>query len=228
MQLGDADPRLDPQRRVEIGERLVEQIDLGRAHDGPANGDALALAARQLSRLAVEIGRQLQHPRHFLGPRPPLGLGHAREPQAHGHVVGDGHVRIKGVGLEDHGHAALGRRHVGETPVAEIDVAFRAVLEAGDHPKKRRFPAAGRADEYDELAVRDGQVDAAQRLEASEQALRTPSSRICTIVSPSAAPIGALQLVYLFAKCRACQSRLWRRLVSAGKRARSGAGRAAA
>ena len=41
---------------VEVGQRLVEQEDLRVAHDGAAHGDALALAARELARVAVEQG----------------------------------------------------------------------------------------------------------------------------------------------------------------------------
>ena len=40
---------LHPQRRVEIGERLVEQERRRLAHDGAADGDALALAAGKLA-----------------------------------------------------------------------------------------------------------------------------------------------------------------------------------
>ena len=54
MRVGDA------QRGVEVGQRLVEQEDLGVAHDGAADGDALALAARQRLGQAVEIFGQLQ------------------------------------------------------------------------------------------------------------------------------------------------------------------------
>ena len=45
VQLGDLDAGLDAQLGIEIGERLVEQEDVRIAHDGAADGDALALAA---------------------------------------------------------------------------------------------------------------------------------------------------------------------------------------
>ena len=44
----------DAQLGIEVGERLVEQEDLRIAHDRAAHGDALALAARELARIAVE------------------------------------------------------------------------------------------------------------------------------------------------------------------------------
>ena len=49
------------ERRVEVGQRLVEQEHLRVAHDGAADGDALALAAGELRRLAVEQLLELQH-----------------------------------------------------------------------------------------------------------------------------------------------------------------------
>ena len=60
MQLGELDAHLNAQRGVEIGQRLVEQEDLRLAHDGAADGDALALAAGELAGLALEQRLELQ------------------------------------------------------------------------------------------------------------------------------------------------------------------------
>jgi hypothetical protein len=46
----DFGTHLDAQFGIEIGERLVEQEDARLAHQRPAHGDALALAAGQLAR----------------------------------------------------------------------------------------------------------------------------------------------------------------------------------
>ena len=54
VQLLDLQPRLRAQLGVEVGQRLVEQEHLRLAHDGAAHGHALALAARELARLALE------------------------------------------------------------------------------------------------------------------------------------------------------------------------------
>ncbi|MNT71509.1 hypothetical protein D3C72_2100020 [compost metagenome] len=45
VQFGDFEPHVDAQGGVEIGQGLVEQEGLGLAHNGPADGDALALTA---------------------------------------------------------------------------------------------------------------------------------------------------------------------------------------
>ena len=57
----DLGPHLHAQLGVEVGQRLVEQEDLGIAHDGAAHRDALALAARELLRLAVEQLGDVEH-----------------------------------------------------------------------------------------------------------------------------------------------------------------------
>ena len=60
-QLLDLGAHLHAQLRVEVGQGLVEQEHLGIAHDRPAHGDALALAARKLARLAPEQSLDVQN-----------------------------------------------------------------------------------------------------------------------------------------------------------------------
>ena len=51
---------LDAQLGIEIAQRLVEQERLGLLDDGAADGDALALAARELVGPALQQMRDLQ------------------------------------------------------------------------------------------------------------------------------------------------------------------------
>ena len=60
MQGLDLGAHLHAQLGVEIAEGLVEEEDLGIAHDGPAHGDALALAAGELAGKAVQQRLQAQ------------------------------------------------------------------------------------------------------------------------------------------------------------------------
>jgi hypothetical protein len=66
----------------------------------------------------------------------------AGDAQAVAHVVAHGHVREEGVVLEDHRGAAPVRRDVVDPPAAEHDVAGVGVVEARDHPQRRRLAAA--------------------------------------------------------------------------------------
>ena len=89
----------------------------GFAHDGAADGDALALAAGELRRLAVEQRPELQHVGGALGALLDVGTvmpGHA---QAEADVLRDRHVRIERIGLEHHGDAAVGGLHIASSRV---------------------------------------------------------------------------------------------------------------
>ena len=83
----------------------------------------------------------------------------------------DGHVRVERVALEHHRDVAVARRQVRDRAAADSDVAARDLLEAGDHPQRRRLAAAGRADQDQELLVADGQVDAGDRPDVAEPLL---------------------------------------------------------
>ena len=163
-QLRDLDPRGHPQRRVKVRERFVEQIDLGVAHDGPADGDPLALPARQRLGQAVQIGRQLQHLARALGRLADLVPGLARDLEGKGHVVAHRHVRIERVGLEHHRDAALAGRDVVHHLPVDFQRAAGDLFQPRDHPQQGGFAAARRTDENDEFARADIKVDIAQHL----------------------------------------------------------------
>ena len=93
-----------------------------------------------------------------------LVLREALEPQPERHVLVHRHVRVERVVLEHHRHVAVLRRDVVDHLAVDRDLAAGDVLEAGDHPQRRRLAAAGRADQHHELLVGDVEIDAAHRL----------------------------------------------------------------
>ena len=147
--------------------RLVEQKYFRLPHDGAAHRDALALAAGELPRLAVEHRADFENARGFLDAGVDLGLRHAAVAQAIGHVVVDAHMRIERVILEHHGDVALGRLDLVDDAPADVDLAAGDGLEPRDHPQQRGLAAAGGADQHAELAVADLQADALDRLKAA-------------------------------------------------------------
>ena len=138
----ELDAHLDPERRVEVGERLVEQEHLGRPHDRAADRDPLTLAAGKGARLAVEELLELQDACRLEHLGVALGLGHARKPKREAHVVAHGHVRIERIGLEHHREPALGRRHVVDPLAVDHQVARGDLLEPRDHAQQGRLAAA--------------------------------------------------------------------------------------
>ena len=110
-------------------------------------------------RPAVEIVGQVQHPRRVRDLLLDDLLALARHLQREGDVLAHRHVRIERIGLEHHRQPALGRRLVGHVRAVELDDAGRRVLEPGDQPQQRGLAAARGADEDDELAVLDVEVD---------------------------------------------------------------------
>ena len=54
------------------------------------------------------------------------------------------------------------------TLAVEPDLAGARLLQPGDDAQQRRLAAAGRADEDDELAVRDVEVDVVEHLDRAE------------------------------------------------------------
>ena len=106
---------------------------------------------RPSSRIEVE---HLGDPR-----RCDLALCDALQLQPEADVLGNRHVREERVVLEDHVHVALRRRHVRDVLALEQDPALCRVLEAGDHPQRRRLAAAARAEQREELAGGDLERD---------------------------------------------------------------------
>ena len=107
VQLGDLVAHLDAQGGIKVRQRLVEQKRRRIAYDGPADGDPLALAARQVLGPPIKVRVQLQCVRSSVHLRVDFGLGCARSLERKAHVVAHRHVRIQRVGLKHHRQPAL-------------------------------------------------------------------------------------------------------------------------
>ena len=119
MELGELEPHLHPELGVEVGERLVEEEDLGVAHERAADRDPLALAAGELRRLAVHQRVELQEGRDLVGLLGDLALRGAGDIEAEADVLPHGHVRVERVGLEDHRDLPPRRRHAGDVAAGD-------------------------------------------------------------------------------------------------------------
>ncbi len=159
LQRGDLGAGLHAQLRVEVRQRLVHEEHLRLAHDRPAHRDALALAAGERLRLAVEVLLEVEDLRRLADPLGDLVLGLAGDLQREAHVLADRHVRVERVVLEHHRDVAVLGGQVRDVALADADRAAVDVLEPGEHPQRGRLAAAGGADEDEELAVADLDVE---------------------------------------------------------------------
>jgi hypothetical protein len=160
VQLGDLDRGLAAQGGVEVGQRLVEQEHLGRSHDGAADRHPLALAAGQLAWRALQVRHEvedLRGPLDLVADRRGIGLG---ELEREAHVLEHAHVRVQRVALEHHREVALAAGSVVMSRPSSSSVPPSIASRPAISRSSVDLPQPGRADEDDELAALDRQVDA--------------------------------------------------------------------
>src|SRR5207253_10208943 len=157
---------------VEVGQRLVHQERLRLADDRAPHRDALPLPARQLGRPALQHLVEAENACDLLDSPALLRLRDLSHAEPEDEVLVHGLVRVERVVLEDHRDVALARGQVVDDAIADPDLAVGDLLEPGDHPERRRLAAPRRADEDDELALRDLEVEIVDRQRAAAVLLR--------------------------------------------------------
>ena len=193
VQVLDLGAHRDAQLGVEVRERLVEEEDLRVAHDRPAHGDALALAAGELARVAVEQRRSGR------GSRRRAARGRRSRPWARSSASarrpccrrrsGAGRARSSGTPSRCPAPWAAGRSPPGRRSRSRPEVTCS---RPGQHPQQRRLAAARGTDEHDELAF----LRCRSRRRAGSRRCR----RTCAGCESSPPPCGALPPVVV---CRA-------------------------
>jgi hypothetical protein len=147
---------------VERTERLIEQQDFRIACQRPGERDPLALAARQLRRIAITKPRQLYEFEQFGDARGDLGLFRALLRRQHvepeGDILGHRHVAEQGILLEHEADAAPLHRQVGNIFSAEADMPPIGMFEPRDDPQQGGLARTRWAQQRHELAF--GQIDA--------------------------------------------------------------------
>ena len=152
----DAAAQHGAQLRLELAHRLVEEIEIGVAHQRAGEAGALLLAARDRGRIALEDAprsRPAWRSRRPSASTSPCGSREAL--QGEGDVVAHGERRIERIALEGHGDVALAGGRVSMRRPASVIEPLRHVLEAGDHAQRRGLAAARRAEQRDDLALLD-------------------------------------------------------------------------
>ncbi len=154
VQLLQLKTHLHAQLGVEVRQRLVEEEYRRIAHDGAPHCHALALAAGELARAALQQSVQLENACRFFHALVDMAFAHAADFQPPGHVLFHAHVRIEGVVLEHHRDASVFRLHLGDALTVNPDIPGGHALQPRHHAQQGGFATAGRADHHDEFSVR--------------------------------------------------------------------------
>ena len=148
------------QLQVERAERLVEQQHLGPVHQRPGQRHALLLPARQLVRAPPAHVAELHELEGLGHSGADLVAAHLLHAQTEADVVGDGHVGEQRVVLEHGVDRALVGQKRAHVVAKDPQAAVGGEVEPGDHAQRRGLAAARRAEQGEELAVADGEVEA--------------------------------------------------------------------
>jgi hypothetical protein len=163
LQLADLGAHLQAHFRVEVGERLIEQEDLGIQHQSAGERHALLLPARELPRVALAEAAQPQIVQHLHNAGVDPGRCDLPQLEPVADVLLHRHVRPQGVVLEHHADAALIRRHIVHDAISEADCSVVGSVEARDQPEQRGLPAPRRTEEREQLTLLDGKTDGIDR-----------------------------------------------------------------
>ena len=138
-----------------MGQRLIHEEDVGRAHQAAADGDALALAVGELGGLAL-----IEHvDAHELGDlvdgRLDLRLALAVElgAQREGDVVVYAQVGVERVVFKYHGHVSIAGLHKIDDLAVDLHQSLLREFAARDALEGGGFACARRAEEHEEFVV---------------------------------------------------------------------------
>ena len=201
----ELDPERDPQARIEVGQRLVQHQQPGAARDRPPDRDPLLLAAGEGARVAIQQVLDPEQRRHLAHPALDLGCGRPGGAQREGDVVEAGEVREQGDVLEQQADVAPPRLQRGDVLAVDPDPAGVRLMQPRDGLEQGRLAGIARPDDAEELAVREIEADAAQRLDRRE-ALAQPLDRERAHAAFSRTLRGAIRPLATSIRCARDQS----------------------
>jgi len=141
---------LSADERVERAEGFIEEEDFGVEYQGAHEGDALALAAAELCREAVErVLGKVDHGGERGDAFGKLGCGLSGPERGELDIAPRGHVREEAAGLDGVSEAATdaGEVGLGKVLAVELDAALVRLDEADHEAEEGGLAAAGGTDE---------------------------------------------------------------------------------
>ena len=175
VQLVEDLPQGEAALRVEAGGRLVEEQDVRIVRDAARDHQTLGHAARE----RVDAGRgavgQTELLQQFRRPRPRLPPVHPEVPAVVVEVLPYGEAAVERVGLGDDADRLLGQgRFAGHVHATDAGPARRRHHAGREHADCGRLAGAVGAEQAEDLARGDGQVESVDRLHAAGIRLREP------------------------------------------------------
>ena len=161
---------------VERAERLVHKEQSGREGQRAGDCDTLLHAARELPRMVLPEPLKLDELEHLVDARLPLRSVPAGELERQRDVLRHRPPLVEHGVLEDDAVVVVAPRLTGRLAV-HLDVAARRLDQVADDPQQRRLAAPRRADERDELAVLDLELDVLERRRPALEPLRDAVDR---------------------------------------------------
>ena len=156
--------------RVQRAGRLVGQKDIGVVDEGARDRHALHLPAGELIGLFVQLVAQAYFFKRLGCAASALALAHAGNRQRQFDVGQNALVRDQIVSLKNEADRVIAIRvPIGVRVIlcrlsVDDKVALAVFVKAADDVQKRRFAAAGMAEDRDEFALPEAQIDPLQRV----------------------------------------------------------------
>jgi hypothetical protein len=149
----DLRSHLEPELRVQIAQRFIEEQDPWLDHQGAGDGHPLLLAARELGGIAPGEALELDERQHAGHPGGNLVARHPAHAQPEGDVLEDGEMRKERVVLEHHAEAATLRHERIDAPLVEPDLARARREQPREEIQRGGLATARWAEKSDELAT---------------------------------------------------------------------------
>ena len=173
LQLAQLDLHVFAKLRIQRGQRFVEKEQRGIDGQRPGDGDPLALASGQLVDSTVPDPGKPDEIEQLAGAGVARRAPHAANPQRIDHVFHHGEVGEQRERLEHHAEPAPVGRNARLVDAVHQDPAAGGKLQPRDQAQERGLSATRGAEQADEGAVRDVDIDVVDRGDRAER-LREP------------------------------------------------------
>ena len=143
----------EPQVRVEVGQRLIQEKHLRLEAERPGEGDTLLLTTGEFVDHPISKRVQFDHLEQFLDPRLDPVLGPLVDLQTVADVFRYGHMGKEGVILKADPRIPQIRRKIVDSLSVKDDIPGTDIGKTADEAQQRRLSTPARPDECDQFSL---------------------------------------------------------------------------